>query len=568
MGMSQIEITSDSKLTEIEQHFRVSAGPGAGKTHWLCEHIKNVLHHSTRLEKTRKIACITYTNIAVETILSRLGTSAERAEVSTIHSFLYKHVIKPYAPFIAAEYGLNISEVDGHDDTILSNFGFINDWKIRTAQQRIREDHLILKAFHAIKWKFDASGDLVAATDYPHKVGNYAIKKSSYLDYKKMAWEKGILHHDDVLFFSFQIIKKFPFVLEILRSKFPYIYIDEFQDSSPIQVEIFRNVGLKESKIGIIGDQAQSIYKFQGADPTQFMLFILPGMIDYIMKENRRSTNEIIDVLNIVRKDITQEKYRNESDSKPLIIVGDIVDASQKIRNLCPDEPVYSLSRDNITANLMKKQISGFYDAKLFEKLADDDKSGSVNKYRSTIVAICIKAVEYAKEGKFKDAIKEMQKEFKTKTDPTIGIRKSLDFIVLLLSNYETYKNGSLYTFFTFVKQNIKPEISDLRKGSAKSFYDNHTYQQMALCVKIPEDLSRDKTIHKAKGDEFANVLLILPEEKDLSFLLSPDTQNNEEHRINYVAISRAKNKLFIFVPSLDATNKALLEPNFEIETL
>ena len=129
-------------------------------------------------------------------------------------------------------------------------------------------------------------------------------------------------------------------------------------------------------------------------------------------------------------------------------------------------------------------------------------------------MAICIKAVEYAKEGKFKDAIKEMQKEFKTKTDPTIGIRKSLDFIVLLLSNYETYKNGSLYTFFTFVKQNIKPEISDLRKGSAKSFYDNHTYQQMALCVKIPEDLSRDKTIHKAKGDEFANVLLILPEEK------------------------------------------------------
>lgn len=191
-----------------------------------------------------------------------------------------------------------------------------------------------------------------------------------------------------------------------------------------------------------------------------------------------------------------------------------------------------------------------------------------MTKYRSTIVAICIKAVEYAKEGKFKDAIKEMQKEFKTKTDPTIGIRKSLDFIVLLLSNYETYKNGSLYTFFTFVKQNIKPEISDLRKGSAKSFYDNHTYQQMALCVKIPEDLSRDKTIHKAKGDEFANVLLILPEEKDLSFLLSPDTQNNEEHRINYVAISRAKNKLFIFVPSLDATNKALLEPNFEIETL
>jgi len=90
-------ITSDSALIDIEHHFRVSAGPGAGKTHWLVEHIRNVLHRSNRLGKTRKIACITYTNIAVETILSRLGTSVDRVEVSTIHSFLYKrnHSVNP-----------------------------------------------------------------------------------------------------------------------------------------------------------------------------------------------------------------------------------------------------------------------------------------------------------------------------------------------------------------------------------------------------------------------------------------------------------------------------------------
>ena len=79
-------ITSDD-LIPIEQHFRVSAGPGAGKTHWLINHMKNVLHTSLRLGKTRKIACITYTNIAVLTILSRLGTSSNSVEVSTIHSF-------------------------------------------------------------------------------------------------------------------------------------------------------------------------------------------------------------------------------------------------------------------------------------------------------------------------------------------------------------------------------------------------------------------------------------------------------------------------------------------------
>lgn len=127
MDMSINRITSDSLLIDIEHHFRVSAGPGAGKTHWMVEHIRNVLHRSKRLGKTRKIACITYTNIAVETILARLGTSADRVEVSTIHSFLYKHIIKPYASFIAANFGLSIARMDGHDDTFV-NFKYVKNW--------------------------------------------------------------------------------------------------------------------------------------------------------------------------------------------------------------------------------------------------------------------------------------------------------------------------------------------------------------------------------------------------------------------------------------------------------
>ena len=118
-------ITS-ADLIPIEQHFRVSAGPGAGKTYWLINHIKNVLYTSSRLYKTRKIACITYTNIAVETILIRLGSSSDRVEVSTIHSFLYKHIVKPYVQFIANEYDLNVSRIDGHDEVTISRGRIIN----------------------------------------------------------------------------------------------------------------------------------------------------------------------------------------------------------------------------------------------------------------------------------------------------------------------------------------------------------------------------------------------------------------------------------------------------------
>lgn len=70
MGM-QI-ITANDQI-EIERHFKVSAGPGAGKTRFLINHISNVLQSSNRLARAKKIACITYTNVGVSTILNRLG---------------------------------------------------------------------------------------------------------------------------------------------------------------------------------------------------------------------------------------------------------------------------------------------------------------------------------------------------------------------------------------------------------------------------------------------------------------------------------------------------------------
>lgn len=89
-------INSDYIIDKIDKHFKVVAGPGAGKTYWLINHIRNVLNRSNKLNSVSKIACITYTNVAVEEIMERLKLTSNRVEVSTIHSFLYKNIIKPY----------------------------------------------------------------------------------------------------------------------------------------------------------------------------------------------------------------------------------------------------------------------------------------------------------------------------------------------------------------------------------------------------------------------------------------------------------------------------------------
>ncbi len=564
--MSVNQITSDFLLDDIENHFRVSAGPGAGKTHWLVEHIRNVLHNSDRLAKTRKIACLTYTNIAVETILGRLGTSADRVEVSTIHSFLYKHILKPYGALLISDFGLNVAEMDGHDDRVLSNYSFLSEWKIRTGQRRIREDKNVVAAFKSIKWNFDVSGNLIVKTDYPHLANGYPIKNDSYLEYKKMAWEKGIVHHDDVLFLSFQIIKKTPYVLEVIRAKFPYFFVDEFQDSNPIQIEILKLIGQNETVIGIIGDKAQSIYGFQGASPSQFQIFNLGHIVDYVISDNRRSSDEIVYLLNGLRKDIVQSPIRNESTMQPIIFVGEMNLALQYAKVACLNEKVTSLSRDNVTSNAMKIEIGGVaLNGKLFKDLMETDS----NRDRSILIAACIKAVEFARENKFKDSIKEFEKVFRYKNDKQKGKLKALKLITILLEKYDEFKNGTLYEFSVFVKSEINNDISKVTGGAIRTFYDSHSYQQLALCVTIPEDMSLHKTIHKSKGDEFDNVLLVLKKETDLSFILAPnlndDTNAAEEQRVNYVAVSRARNRLFISVPTLSTDNQQILKTKFTI---
>lgn len=589
--MSTTIINSDTIITDIDSHFKVSAGPGAGKTYWLVNHIKNVLHNSDKLYRTRKIACITYTNIAVDTILKRLGTSSEQVEVSTIHSFFYKNIVKPYASFIGADYGLNVAEMDGHDE-IHTNFGYINTWiENHSNVSQLKHPYSInqltklpnykialINWLESLTYKIDAdSHEIIIASErseafylegstrrYLNRNCLNALE-TDFIDYKKMYWQNGKVSHDDVLFFSFQIIKKFPFVISILNAKFPYVFIDEFQDSNPIQVEIFKKIGLLESKIGVIGDVAQSIYKFQGADYTQFQVFSLPNINEYILSENRRSSNEIIDVLNDVRKDISQEKIRNTSISKPIIFIGDMTSALRATKVKCSNEKIYTLSRNNITSNAMKEEINGSgLNSKLLENLKEMDS----NPKRSNLIYSCIKAIAYGKENKFKDAIKELEKLFNYRKDKIKGKKKALKYITLFLEKFAEYENQPLIDFANFIRNNLVSNLSNFRAGTIKTFYDSYTVKQLLLCVSIPEDMSLHKTIHKAKGDEFDNVLLVLKEESDINFLIKPNLLANEEHRINYVAISRAKNRLFISVPSLSIATQASLEKYHDIEIL
>lgn len=105
-----------------------------------------------------------------------------------------------------------------------------------------------------------------------------------------------------------------------------------------------------------------------------------------------------------------------------------------------------------------------------------------------------------------------------------------------------------------------------ITRGKKKDFYSNILYRDIACTVDLNETRSLFRTIHKSKGDEEQNVMLVIDnkdnfnEEKELQFLLDPAINDNEDHRVYFVAISRAKENLFINIPALSEKNSIKLE--------
>ncbi|PAF34006.1 hypothetical protein CHH69_18140, partial [Terribacillus saccharophilus] len=211
-------VISSEHTIDIEKHFKVTAGPGAGKTHWLINHIKNVLENSQRLEKTRKIACITYTNIAVETILNRLGPqSVNQVEVSTIHSFLYRHIVKPYITLIAEAFGIESEKIKGHDniepkynkvqlwlENHSNNGELQNPYTIKQLLKLPKNKDALFNWLSSIKYSFNAELELhlkceESAARQLRKI--VKILETDLLSYKKLYWLDGKIDHDDVLYF-------------------------------------------------------------------------------------------------------------------------------------------------------------------------------------------------------------------------------------------------------------------------------------------------------------------------------------------------------------------------------
>ncbi len=570
-------IDSDSEIPDIERHFRIFAGPGAGKTHWLIKHIQSVVRRSKRLGLTRKIACLTYTNSGVEEIQARLRQSAERVEVATIHSFLYANVVKPYGFLLKSGDGkplLNMKSLVGHVEHIPIS-KFVYDWKLDQKLVYIKDDRKVYECLIDLDWCFQGDNDELVClprSNYKRKIGKHWIKVDKFNNYKNFYWNAGILHHEDVLYFSYYLIKEFPGILDFLRAKFPYVFIDEFQDTNPIQTAIMKIIGESGSIVGVIGDLAQSIYGFQGACRNDFESFVLNNHIDYKIENNRRSTEEIIQILNHMRgNDIEQKSINEKRGSSVRAYVGQIKTITENLNEKFDNPPVI-LTRRNDYAGQIKSQK----DCKL-DDLWSEIRSADSNSERTNFIYSMLLALELAFQKNFKESIKTIERCIRKYKDKKIISKYtkqkiSVALLLKIVNEWNNFKESNIREFnnhyynYLLNDFNVKIGVS-ISAGKAKAFAEKWNCSDMIQCLRIKDDISNIRTIHKAKGSEFETVIVALENEDDLKHVINPTIDSDDDEcRIYYVALSRAKDNLIICIPTLDQEKReALLGLGIEI---
>lgn len=251
--------------------FVMVAGAGSGKTTSLIKalaHLGETRGASLR-RSGQRIACITYTEVAVAEISCDVGVSP-LYHVSTIHSFLWS-IIRPFKTDIAA-------------------------WVVARIQERIAEkcEHLQKPRIQA-KTKERLNRELAELEADLAAIG----RVETFTYGTGSSYAEGILGHDDILKLTPACIAQHPLLRQLIASRFPFIFVDESQDTNPIVVEALRQIAGEQPRlcIGFFGDPMQEIYS-SGAGKVQ----LLDGWAEITKPENFRCPTSVLCVINAVRR--------------------------------------------------------------------------------------------------------------------------------------------------------------------------------------------------------------------------------------------------------------------------
>lgn len=307
VAIEKVKKIIDEKKLGIANYnnFILQGGAGSGKT----ESLKEIIEFIFNKYPEQKIACITHTNIAVDEIRSRINN--DKLWVSTIHSFLNeqtKNFQKNLQEVLPHVFYIDDSDIYSHDE-YKKRYEKLSKLNYKINSKKMEK--VVGKRDYDKNSSFYNSKLLEEIKNINHSV----LKEISIKDFRDIKYNEtifdsiseGTFSHDSLIKVSYFLAEKYNLFSKIVSDKFDYIFIDEYQDTDRVLVDLLlKKIAVnKKTTIGFFGDSMQGIYDGVGSLND----YIEDFNLTYISKDdNYRCSQQVIDFLNVIRNDDIKQK--------------------------------------------------------------------------------------------------------------------------------------------------------------------------------------------------------------------------------------------------------------------
>ena len=583
---------SDSQLQAIRHgkgSMMVLAGPGSGKTTVITGRTKYLIEECG--VNPSNILVITFTKAAATEMQNRFeNMMSYRSTVTfgTFHAVFFK--ILKYA------YNYSVDNILREEN----KFQYVREIVERMELEYEDENEFvggILSEISSVK------GDMIDIEHYYSKNCSDSIFRKIYEKYENKLRKLNKIDFDDMLVMCYELLSKRSDILKLWQNKYQYILIDEFQDINRVQYEVIKLLSKPLNNLFVVGDDDQSIYRFRGARPEIMLNF----KNDYqeckmvVLNENYRSTQNIVKVST---KLITCNKRRfeknikaiksNDNDvfiqefsthieenEKIIEVVKEYINAGGRLSdiavltrtNVGPRYLIQKFMENNIPFR-MKDTLPNIYEHWIAKNIMTYILFSIGKRKRSDFLTIMNKPNRYISRDALEDAEVSFDKLEKYYFDKEWMVDRicKLEYDLHMLRKMSPYAaityickaigyNDYLKEYAEYKRINVDElmdvvdellELSKPYKNYDEWFRHIEEYENMlkSQAEKIWRDYDciECMTMHSAKGLEYEVVFVIdvnegvVPHKKAVL-----DEDLEEERRMLYVALTRAKSRLYIF---------------------
>lgn len=578
----------------------VIAGAGSGKTKTLTYRVARLIEDGIKPEN---ILLLTFTKKAAAEMLSRasivLDNRCEKVAGGTFHSFA-NIILRKYSKLLGLKNNFTIMDRADCEDVINHIVGQLFPKK----EKRFPKKSTLLDIYSKSINKVTPTKQIIADEfpQFAHCEDKIIEVHKAYVAYKR---ENSVLDYDDLLLYIKLLLENNDGLRKRLSNEYKYIMVDEYQDTNTLQADVIRLLASEHNNIMAVGDDAQSIYSFRGANYRNILDF--PRLFENTkiikLEQNYRSTQNILKLTNeIISK--AKEKYTKKlfsnivSPQVPALICAKDTQMEadficQRILELLDEDISLSdicvLTRNarmsyNLEIELSKRAIpfQKFGGPKFMETAHIKDVVAHLRVILNPDDVISLTRILLLLKGVGASTVNNIMPIIKGDLKPDIKLlpsNKSQSLTPLFntlgqLRDYSTTKKPEeiVSAVINYYRPILKDKYDDFSKREKDLDHFEYLSTQYSNLEDFISDLALEppdasvegmykknsddealtiSTIHSAKGLEWDSVFIIgaVDGRFPSAYSFNSEEEMDEELRLMYVATTRAKNNLYITYP-------------------